>query len=372
MEERFCEKILGTGTDGSMRIAVAISGGVDSATALNLLKCAGHDLFALFMKNWEEKDDDGHCLSKKDFEDAQRVCQIVNVPLYGIDLSREYWENVFTHFLREIKLGYTPNPDILCNREIKFNALLKRAKALGADLLATGHYCQTEGGALLKGGDAGKDQSYFLYTMKKQLLKQVMFPIGHMQKKHVREIAKEAKLPIFSKRDSTGICFIGKRNFRQFLQRYIPIEKGPIETIEGKEIGTHDGIFYYTIGQRRGIGIGGEGAAYFVVDKNLKRNALVVAQGANHPALFASGLIATDISWVDVPPAFPLFCHAKIRYRQTEQPCIVEQRGDRDLHVIFEKQQRAVTPRQSIVFYRGTLCLGGAIIVRSLSAHATP
>jgi len=355
-----------------MKIAVAISGGVDSSTALSLLKCAGHDLFALFMKNWEEKDGEGNCLSKRDFEDAQKVCQIVDVPLYGIDLSREYWENVFTHFLREIRLGYTPNPDILCNKEIKFKVLLKRAKALGADLLATGHYCQTENGTLLKGNDDGKDQSYFLYTMKKQLLEQVIFPIGHMQKRNVRERAKEAKLPIFSKKDSTGICFIGKRNFRQFLQRYIPPEKGPIETIEGKEIGTHDGIFYYTIGQRKGIGIGGKGEAYFVVEKNLKRNALIVAQGITHPALFASKLIATDVSWIDAPPTLPLFCHAKIRYRQAEQPCVVEKSGDKNLHVIFERQQRAITPRQSIVFYRGSLCLGGAIIARSLSTHSSP
>ena len=346
-----------------MKIAMALSGGVDSSTALYLLKKTGHDVFGLFMKNWKEEDEDGHCLSEEDFEDAQRVCQILDVPLYGVNFAEEYWESVFTHFIKEIKLGYTPNPDILCNREIKFKALFEKAKALGADALATGHYCQTADGALLKGKDDGKDQSYFLYTIKKRVLQNVLFPIGHMQKSAVRKVAEEAGLPVFSKKDSTGICFIGKRNFRKFLEQYIPNEKGPIETVEGKKIGSHDGIFYYTIGQRKGMGIGGEGEAWFVAGKDTKRNALIVAQGANHPALFAPSLIATDISWVDAPPTLPLRCHAKVRYRQVEQPCTVEKRGEH-LHVTFDTPQRAITPRQSVVFYQGDHCLGGAIIKR--------
>lgn len=350
----------------SMKIAVALSGGVDSSTALYLLKKGGHDVFGLFMKNWEEKDGDGACLAEEDFEDAQRVCQILDVPYYGVNFAEEYWDNVFSHFLRELELGYTPNPDILCNREIKFKVLFEKAKALGADALATGHYCQTENGALFKGLDPNKDQSYFLYPVKKRVLNEVLFPIGHLQKNVVRKIAEEAHLPVFSKKDSTGICFIGKRNFRSFLEKYIPNEKGPIETVEGKEIGTHDGIFYYTIGQRKGMAIGGPGEAWFVAGKDRKRNALIVAQGANHPALFAPGLLATDLSWVEDPPSFPLRCHAKVRYRQMEQPCVVQQEGEQ-LRVYFDHPQRAITPRQSVVFYQGMRCLGGAIISQALS-----
>jgi len=347
-----------------MKIAVALSGGVDSATSLYLLKKGGHDVFGLFMKNWEE-DQDGICIAEKDAEDARAVCDLLDVPYYRVNFMQEYWDHVFTHFLKEIELGHTPNPDVLCNREIKFKVLFEKAKALGASALATGHYCQTKNGHLLKGDDPGKDQSYFLYTVKKEVLEEVLFPIGHMVKPDVRKIAEKANLPVFNKKDSTGICFIGKRNFREFLEKYIPHEPGVIETVEGEEVGTHDGIYYYTIGQRKGMGIGGPGDAWFVVDKQKKSRKLIVAQGENHPALFASRLSATAISWVDETPIFPLKCKAKIRYRQVEEPCTVHKEGNK-LLVDFNDPQRAITPQQSVVFYDGNTCLGGAIIEKAL------
>jgi len=348
-----------------MKIAVALSGGVDSAVSLYLLKKAGHDVFGLFMKNWEETKD-GSCIAEEDAEDAKSVCDLLNVPFYSVNFAKEYWDNVFTHFIKEIELGYTPNPDVLCNREIKFKVLFEKAKSLGANALATGHYCQTENGQLLKGADPLKDQSYFLYTVKNHVLKEVLFPIGNMEKVKVREIAKEANLPEFNKKDSTGICFIGKRNFRQFIEKYIPHEPGVIESVEGKVLGSHDGIYYYTIGQRKGMGIGGEGEAWFVIGKDKASKKVIVAQGENHPALFASSLIANECSWVDNPPTFPLKCKAKIRYRQVEEPCTVTQKGDA-LLVEFDDPQRAITPRQSVVFYDGNTCLGGAIIKEALS-----
>ena len=351
-----------------MKIAVALSGGVDSSITLYLLKKAGHDVFGLFMKNWEEENADGHCLSEKDYEDTQKVCQLLDVPYYGVNFAKQYWEQVFTHFLKEIQQGYTPNPDILCNREIKFKVLFEKAKALGAEALATGHYCQTQEGQLFKGKDLEKDQSYFLYTIQQKVLQEVLFPIGHLNKSNVRQIAENAQLPIFNKKESMGICFIGKRNFREFIEKYIPHEKGPILTVDGTEIGTHDGIFYYTIGQRKGMGIGGAGEAWFVAKKDRERNALIVAQGEDHPSLFATGLIATECSWVTSPPSFPFKCRAKVRYRQIEQPCTVEKSGD-NLIVRFEQPQRAITPRQSVVFYLEDLCLGGAIIEQALSDH---
>ncbi|NRA90671.1 MAG: tRNA 2-thiouridine(34) synthase MnmA, partial [Simkaniaceae bacterium] len=252
------------------------------------------------------------------------------------------------------------------NREIKFKVLFEKAKSLGANALATGHYCQTENGKLLKGADQLKDQSYFLYTVKNPVLNEVLFPIGNLEKVRVREIAKEANLPVFNKKDSTGICFIGKRNFRQFIEKYIPNEPGVIESVEGAVLGSHDGIHYYTIGQRKGMGIGGSGEAWFVIDKDKASKKVIVAQGENHPALFASCLIANECSWVDNPPTFPLKCKAKIRYRQVEEPCTVTQNGD-ELLAEFDHPQRAITPRQSVVFYDGNTCLGGAIIKEALS-----
>ncbi|CCB89217.1 tRNA-specific 2-thiouridylase mnmA [Simkania negevensis Z] len=349
-----------------MKIAVALSGGVDSSVSAYLLKQAGHDVFGLFMKNWEEKDASGHCLAEKDYEDVIKVCETLDIPYYGINFAEEYWNQVFTHFLDEIKQGYTPNPDILCNREIKFNVLYKKALALGADALTTGHYCQTSDGQLLKGKDSGKDQSYFLYTIKSDILRNVQFPIGHMLKPDVRKLAHDANIPVFDKKDSTGICFIGKRNFKEFLENYIPKSPGHFETLDGKVIGTHEGAVYYTIGQRKGMGIGGPGDAWFVVGKDIERNVVLVAQGSEHPALFSYELFATDISWVHSPPTeFPFTCKAKIRYRQQEEPCVIESVENGKMHVTFPQPMRAITPRQSVVFYDGDTCLGGALIEKA-------
>jgi len=347
----------------TMKIAIALSGGVDSSLAAYLLKKAGHTVFGLFMKNWEEKDDEGNCHAQKDYEDVIKVCERLDIPYYGVNFTKEYWEEVFTHFLNEIKLGYTPNPDILCNREIKFNLLYKKALSLGADALATGHYCQTQDGMLLKGKDPLKDQSYFLYTIKSDILENVLFPIGNMLKPAVRQMAEDVSIPVFDKKDSTGICFIGKRNFKEFLENYIPNEPGHFETLDGKVIGSHVGAVYYTIGQRKGVSIGGPGEAYYVTGKDIKRNVVFVAQGSEHPALFSNELFATDISWVkEPPPHLPYRCKAKVRYRQREQPCTIESIDQGRMHVTFPQPMRAITPRQSIVFYKGSTCLGGAII----------
>ena len=353
-----------------MRIAVALSGGVDSATALYLLKQNGQDVFGLFMKNWEEEDEMGTCMAQKDAEDAMAVCDLLGVPFYAVNFSKDYWNQVFLHFLKELKEGRTPNPDILCNREIKFKVLFEKAKALGASFLGTGHYCQTKKGALLKGRDGQKDQSYFLYTLKQPILERVLFPIGHLEKSEVRAIAQRAGLPLFNKKDSTGICFIGKRNFRKFLETYLPPQPGEIESVEGEKVGTHDGIYYYTIGQRSGMGIGGEGKAWFVVEKDEKKRRLIVAQGEDHPALFAPALSAIDVSWIDEPPLFPLRCRAKIRYRQVEELCLVTRETSR-LIVYFDTPQRAITPGQSVVFYQRDRCLGGGIIEKALSKKSS-
>ncbi|HPE84665.1 MAG: tRNA 2-thiouridine(34) synthase MnmA [Chlamydiia bacterium] len=339
------------------KVVVGMSGGVDSSVAALLLKQQGYEVIGLFMKNWEEEDSSGHCHAEKDFEDVTRVCEILDIPYYGINFVKEYQERVFASFLEEIKLGFTPNPDILCNREIKFDCFLKKALSLGADYLATGHYCQTDGEKLLRGADSNKDQSYFLYTLKREKLPKILFPIGHLPKAEVRRIAREHNLPVATKKDSTGICFIGKRPFKEFLQKYITDEPGPFLTPEGTQVGEHDGICFYTIGQRKGLCLGGPGEPWYVVGK--KENAVIVAQGENHPALFADGLLAKDITWIG--DKGPKRCSAKIRYRSPDAPCTLEE-TDEGLYVHFDSPQRAITPRQSIVFYDGDVCLGGAII----------
>lgn len=349
-----------------MKIAVALSGGVDSSVSAYLLKRAGHDVFGLFMKNWEEKDQSGRCLYEKDHEDVIRICHTLDIPYYGINLSQSYWDLVFTRFLSEIKLGYTPNPDILCNQEIKFNVFYQKALSLGADALATGHYCQKKRGQLFKGADSTKDQSYFLYTIKKQVLENVVFPIGDRFKTDVRTLAQNAGLSVFNKRDSTGICFIGKRRFKSFLENYIPQRPGHFHNLKGQVIGSHDGAFYYTIGQRKGMGIGGAGNAWFVAKKDIKNNVITLVQGSDHPALFSHELFATDPSWIlGAPPLLPCACKAKIRYRQIEQACVITSIHNKTLHVMFPHPMRAITPRQSIVFYQDTTCLGGALIERA-------
>lgn len=349
--------------DKKKTVVVGMSGGVDSSVSAFLLQEQGFDVVGLFMKNWEEINSDGRCTSTQDFEDVARVCETLNIPYYSVNFVQQYWDSVFTHFIEELKKGFTPNPDILCNREIKFQALLNKAFDIGGDFLATGHYAQkSDDNLLIKGADSSKDQSYFLYTLKEKILDKVLFPIGHLPKSEVRAIAKKRGLITAEKKDSTGICFIGKRDFKDFISQYIPYQKGDFLTIDGKKIGQHEGMAYYTIGQRKGLGIGGPGDAWFVVDKDPHANIVFLAQGEDHPALFSYTLEASDISWIsEKPPTFPLHCKAKIRYRQQDQDCIVEEKDNR-LYVRFLEPQRAITLRQSIVFYQENICLGGAMI----------
>ncbi len=346
-------------------VVVGMSGGVDSSVTALLLKQQGYRVIGLFMKNWEEKDANGICKSSQEYEDVVRVCEQIGIPYYSVNFVQEYWDNVFTHFLSEFKQGHTPNPDILCNREIKFKVLLDKALELGGDYLATGHYCRNHNNQLLKGLDPTKDQSYFLYTIKEKILKKVMFPIGDMLKVDLRLFAKEHGLATSEKKDSTGICFIGKRNFKEFLSGYLEARPGNFETLDGRIVGQHEGVAYYTIGQRKGMGIGGAGDAWFVVGKDVLRNVVYTAQGIRHPALFCDTLTATEISWVGCVPQFPIKCTAKVRYRQPDQECIITKvEGDR-CWVEFTVPQRSVTPRQSVVFYQGDICLGGAIIEKA-------
>lgn len=353
---------------------VAMSGGVDSSVTALLLKQQGYKVIGMFMKNWEEKDESGICRSSKDFEDVVRVCQQLDIPYYSVNFVKEYWDNVFTHFLNEFQAGHTPNPDILCNREIKFKVLLAKALEIGGDFLATGHYCQNvfsnDRWQLLKGVDPNKDQSYFLYAVRQEALRHVQFPVGAMHKTELRAIAHAHGLATSDKKDSTGICFIGERNFKDFLNKYIAYTPGNFETLEGKVVGQHEGVAYYTIGQRKGMGIGGAGDAWFVVGKDIERNVVLVAQGANHPALYCDELVATEASWIaGEPPEVPFRCTSKVRYRQQDQWCTVTKNDKGTLHVTFDIPQRAVTQRQSIVFYDGEICLGGAIIDQSGPSH---
>ncbi len=353
---------------GKSKVVVGMSGGVDSSVSALLLKKQGYDVIGLFMKNWDDPGEDGTCSTKIDFEDVAAVCRQIDIPYYTVNFTQDYQEKVFSHFLREYQAGRTPNPDILCNREIKFQMLLDKAFEIGAHYLATGHYCQIGcNHELLKGSDPGKDQSYFLYALKKGTLENVLFPVGGLPKKEVREIAKKYDLATSEKKDSTGICFIGERNFRNFLSQYLPIQPGPMQTLEGRNVGEHMGVAYYTIGQRKGLKIGGQGEAWFVVGKDPGCNILYVEQGENHPALFASNLEAIDLSWVSgyPPTPLPFACNSKVRYRQPDQHCIITSIENGKAYVEFPNPQRAVTPGQSIVFYDGEICLGGGVIHRS-------
>jgi tRNA-uridine 2-sulfurtransferase len=352
---------------GKKTVIVGMSGGVDSSVCALLLKEQGFHVIGMFMKNWEETDEHGVCRATRDYEDVVKVCTQLDIPYYSVNFVKEYRTQVFSHFLSELKEGHTPNPDILCNREIKFKAFLNKALSLGADYLAMGHYCQrtdTEAPLLLKGADSTKDQSYFLYTLTTDVLRHVLFPVGRLAKTEVRKIAKEHGLATSEKKDSTGICFIGKRNFKEFTGRYLNYNPGNCETLSGKVVGTHDGIAFYTIGQRKGLGIGGPGEAWFVVGKDVTRNVLCVEQGDDHPSLYRDTLFATDLSWIaGQPPApLPYACTAKVRYRQPEQPCVIEEITEGRARIRFLHPQRAITPRQSIVFYQGAVCLGGGMI----------
>jgi len=351
----------------SKRVVVGMSGGVDSSVTAAILKEQGYEVIGLFMKNWEELDDSGVCQAAKDYEDVIKVCEKIDIPYYSVEFINQYRGEVFAHFLAELKLGRTPNPDVLCNREIKFKVFFDEVKKLGADFLATGHYCQTvdtvHGKALAKGFDNNKDQSYFLHAIDGSVLEKVLFPIGDLPKPTVREIAAKYDLATKNKKDSTGICFIGERNFGKFLGQFIQYQKGLMKTLSGTIVGEHTGVAFYTLGQRKGLGLGGQGEPWFVVGKDLAKNELYVERGEFHPALYSRGLKASGLtlihSQIDITNR-PLM--AKIRYRQADQACIVTKDSKGDLLVHFSRPQRAVTPGQSVVFYDGNICLGGAVI----------
>ena len=349
-----------------MKIAVGISGGVDSAVAALILKQQGHDVRGVYMHNWDDDDPDAVCTSLQDAKSALAVCEHLGIPLETVNFSRTYWERVFDEFLAEHRAGRTPNPDVLCNKEIKFKAFLEHALGAGAEAIATGHYARVENTAattrLLKGIDTNKDQTYFLYAVAPQALARTLFPVGHLTKPQVRAIARDAGLPNYDRSDSTGICFIGERNYRQFVSRYLPAQPGDIRSIEGEYKGRHDGLMYYTLGQRQGIGLGGPGEAWYVVEKDIPSNTLIVAQGPDHGALYHDCLIADDVHWICMPRAGAKLA-AKTRYRQVEQACEVGSLPEGRLRVRFSEPQRALTPGQAVVFYEADECLGGARIV---------
>jgi tRNA-specific 2-thiouridylase len=350
-----------------MKVVVGMSGGVDSAVAALLLKRQGHEVVGLFMKNWEDDDDDEYCSTREDLLDAASAADVIGIDLEAVNFSAEYKERVFAEFLREYAAGRTPNPDVLCNAEIKFRAFLDHAMRLGAEKIATGHYASVvlegEQYRLLRGRDNTKDQSYFLHRLTQEQLARVMFPVGELKKTEVRRIALEAGLPNHAKKDSTGICFIGERPFREFLNRYLPKVPGPMKTSEGKIVGEHIGLAFYTIGQRKGIGIGGAGEAWYVAGKDLKSNTLVVVQGHDHPLLMKRTLSAADAAWVaGSAPQAPSTHTAKTRYRQADAPCTLSKVLDSEIRVDFASPQRAVTPGQSVVLYDGEVCLGGGVI----------
>lgn len=354
------------------KVIVGMSGGVDSSVAAMLLLKQGYEVEGLFMKNWEEDDTDTYCSAAQDAQDARSVCENLGIKFHTANFAAEYWDNVFSNFLTEYKAGRTPNPDILCNREIKFKAFLEYAKHLGADYIATGHYAtridSSAGVQLAKAQDLNKDQSYFLYALNQDQLSCALFPLADISKTEVRKIAAAAGFTNHAKKDSTGICFIGERKFKQFLQTYLPAQPGNIVTENGKVIGQHEGLMYYTLGQRQGLGIGGLSDAanepWFVLEKNLHNNELIVGQGEDHPRLYAPGLSAQQLHWINgIPKQNAFECSAKIRYRQHDQACTVYyDEHTNTAKIMFAQPQRAITPGQSIVLYTENICLGGGII----------
>ncbi|MEM7255239.1 MAG: tRNA 2-thiouridine(34) synthase MnmA [Pseudomonadota bacterium] len=351
-------------------IVAGMSGGVDSSVAAMLLRNAGYDVTGVFMKNWEE-DDDGYCAAAEDLADVESVCRRLSIPLRTVNFATEYWDRVFEQFVLEHERGLTPNPDILCNREIKFREFHYFAMDLGVEQVATGHYARTapigHQTALLKARDESKDQTYFLYAVDQVSLARTVFPLGELLKSDVRRLAADAHLAVATKRDSTGICFVGERPFREFLSRFVSASPGPIVNEQGAEIGTHPGAIYYTIGQRQGLGIGGQtagsGDPWYVAEKDLPNNRLLVVQGNTHPRLYHDRLRAGELHWISgIAPALPLVCNAKVRYRHREQPCEVRAVDEAHVEVRFESPQWAVTPGQSVVFYDGEICLGGGTI----------
>ena len=351
-----------------------MSGGVDSSVAAILLKEQGYEVIGVFMKNWEEKDDNGNCMAEEDYKDVVTVAEQLDIPYYSVNFVKEYWDKVFTYFLDEYKKGRTPNPDVMCNKEIKFKAFLDYAIKLGADYVATGHYAriiheEKDGkikSVMLRGIDDNKDQTYFLCQLSQKQLEKVLFPIGEYTKPQIREIAEKYNLATAKKKDSTGICFIGERDFNEFLSKYLPAKGGNIVNTEGKILGKHNGLMYYTIGQRKGIGIGnskeGTGEPWFVVDKNLETNELIVTQG-DRSVLYSKGLIATDFNFINMEDMeFPLECTVKFRYRQSDSKAVIKKLPDEKYEVLFDEPQKAVTPGQIVVAYKDEVCLGGGVI----------
>ena len=353
-------------------IVVGMSGGVDSSVTALLLKQQGYDVIGVFMNNWEEKDPNGVCTSERDYADVRSVCDRIGVPYYSVNFAKEYQERVFSYFLEEYRRGRTPNPDVLCNREIKWNVFLKFALSLGADKLATGHFArlghENGGWQLLRAADENKDQTYFLYMIGQEALSHAMFPVGHLTKAEIRDIARKNDIPVSEKKDSTGVCFIGERNFRQFLSQYLPAQPGDMCTPDGKKVGRHDGLMYYTLGQRRGLGIGGsgDGRRWFVVGKDLKNNVLLVEQGDDSPLLYSESTVIDQLTWISGQPPVSagqtLTCQARFRHRQPLQDVSVRLNDDGTMTVDFAQKQRAITPGQSAVLYLGQECLGGGII----------
>ena len=350
------------------RVVVGMSGGVDSSVAALLLREQGYDVVGVFMKNWEEQDENGACTAEEDWRDVRDVCDVIGIPYYSVNFAKEYWDRVFSYFLKEYRAGRTPNPDVLCNREIKFRAFLDFAMSLGAGKMATGHFVRTnEAGQLLRGKDPRKDQSYFLYMVHREQLQKTLFPVGGLTKAEVRGIAREKGLPVSEKKDSTGVCFIGERNFKNFLKQYLPAQPGDMVDPEGRVVGRHDGLMYYTLGQRRGLGIGGrgDGRSWFVIGKDLEKNRLLVAQGEDHPGLYSRFCRAEEVTWVGDAPlreGETIFCTAKFRYRQEDQEVEATLR-EGGLDIVPREPQRAVTPGQSVVLYQGEVCLGGGIVL---------
>ncbi len=353
------------------RVVVGLSGGVDSAVTAWLLKQQGHEVVGVFMKNWEADDLEDDCPIAQDFRDVMAIGEVLGIEVELVNFSREYQERVFAYFLAEYQAGRTPNPDVLCNAEIKFKAFLDHALSLGADHLATGHYARLEGEfpqrRLLKAVDGNKDQSYFLCRLQQPQIARALFPLGDLPKPEVRELARRAGLPVAEKKDSTGICFIGERPFREFLQRYLPTQPGNMVTPEGRVMGHHQGLMYHTLGQRKGLGIGGVKDAvtedpWFAAGKNLATNELIVVQGHDHPLLLASTLRADQLSWIGEAPRVGQRYGAKTRYRQQDAACLVESISQDELLLRFDQSQWAVTPGQSVVLYDGDVCLGGGVI----------
>ena len=353
------------------RIVVGMSGGVDSSVAALLMKQAGHEVIGVFMNNWEEEDENGVCTNVDDWSDVRYVCDRLGIPYYSVNFAKEYRERVFAHFLDEYRKGRTPNPDVLCNREIKFNVFLSFAEQIGADKIATGHFANIDfmNGEyrLLRARDENKDQTYFLYMIGQHALSKSIFPVGRMTKAEIRQMARDNGIPVSEKKDSTGVCFIGERNFKQFLSNYLPARPGDMVTVQGKVVGRHDGLMYYTLGQRRGLGIGGsgDGRRWFVVGKDLSANRLIVDQGEDSPLLYSRESDASECTWIaehsPVADCEPFRCKVRLRHRQPLQDCEITL-NEGHVHIRYDVPQRAVTPGQSAVFYLDQVCLGGAII----------